>query len=208
VFTPLRVKVPVPCLVKEPPVPLMTPAIVVSEESPVVRFFPPRTAEEPATPLSEAIVVPDAVMSEISKVLVALVRLTAVWLEKTPEPERATVPFWIVVGPVEVFTPVNVVLPLPVSCERTVRPAHRARDRRVSCIASGQILRAEDNFGSRHAGDGGDGLGSGTLVREIKDRVGTGEGNLCGVVQRPGTGNGQGAVPDRGGSRVAVHARE
>ena len=105
-MAPESVSVPVPCLVREPPVPatmppsLMTPAMVVSAEPPAVRFFAPRTTLEPATPAMEPMVSLLALMAEMSNVPVEPVMFTGEVSAREPSPERATVPLVIVVAPV------------------------------------------------------------------------------------------------------------
>ena len=98
-FVPVRVSVPAPFSVKEPPDPEIAPATVVPPLL-SVRFFPPSTTEDPDAELREAIVRPEAVIPEMSKVAPDALTLTAEELLMEPVVLRARVPALIVVAPV------------------------------------------------------------------------------------------------------------
>ena len=103
------VRVPVPCLVRLPPVPFSAPAkLVLLLFPPVMRFFAPSDTVEPLAPARLPMVSLLAVMAVMSKVAVLLFTFTATlsWIE--PEPLRARMPPLMVAGPVKVFAAVRV----------------------------------------------------------------------------------------------------
>jgi hypothetical protein len=98
----VNVNVPVPCLVKEPPSPDMTPAKVFELEVPAVNSLPPNVTAlvvvDGVELLKSPMVVPPFVSPLISNVEEAPT-ITAPVDAKEPVPVRLTVPALIVVPP-------------------------------------------------------------------------------------------------------------
>ncbi len=90
-----------PDLVIEPVAPVIAPAKVVLVPSPpIVRFFVPSETVEPATPASDPMVSPVAVMALMSKTAVEPVNVTRPVSANEPAPVNDSVPSPIIVGPV------------------------------------------------------------------------------------------------------------
>jgi hypothetical protein len=97
-LAPERVRVLPPVLTREPPVPVIVPANVVSEELEAVRILPAVATVELPEALVRLVIVAPVVVPVMSSVVEAA-RVTLEEEAIAPDPERARVPPEIVVEP-------------------------------------------------------------------------------------------------------------
>src|SRR5437762_1018262 len=105
---------PEPVLVRLPP-PVTTPAMGVELPVPKVSALPPNFTVEPLAVVKSPMVSPEAAIPLILNVEVPFT-VTDPVEDTEPDPERISVPFWMIVPPVYVFAAVNVSVVPPPAC--------------------------------------------------------------------------------------------